>query len=258
MSRNRHSGRILDILTRSGRVDVTGLVSQLAASPATVRRELARLERQGLLKRDRGGAQLAVPAMFEPFLSEVTFGSQVKQMAAEKSRIGALAASFVKDGETIGISPGTTATQVARFLQQKSNLMIVTNAVNVAMELSRKRDFKIHLTGGQMSGDWFALVGARALDAIPEIKMDYFFFGAGGIDAEHGITDQHVEEAAVNRAMAKHARKRVLVADHLKLGRVAKCLVCAARDIEILITDTAAREESIEPLRALGLDVRLT
>jgi DeoR family transcriptional regulator of aga operon len=249
--------RILDILTRAGHVDVDGLVTELQISPATVRRELARLERQGLLKRDRGGASLSVPSMFEPFLDEVTFANQIYRMAAEKTRIGALAASLVADGDTVGIAPGTTATQVARFLQQRSNLAIVTNAVNVAMELSRKRDFRIHLTGGLISGEWFALVGAHALEAIPNIKMDSFFFGANGVDIKHGVTDYHVEEAAVNRAMLKHAKKRVLVVDHLKLQRVAQCLVCPVSEIDLLITDDSAPDEILLPFREANVQVLL-
>jgi len=251
------SQQILDLLTRTGRVDVDGLVAELSASPATIRRELARLEHRGLLKRDRGGAFLSIPMMFEPFLDEVTFANQIQRMAAEKTRIGALAASLVKDGETIGLAPGTTTTHVARFIQQRTDLTVVTNAVNIAMELSRKRDFKIYVTGGLMSGDWFAMVGPRALEAIPEIKMDYFFFGANGVSAEHGISDRHMEEAAINRAMLKHSKRRVLVADHLKLGEVAQCLVCPAQNVHTIITDTAAPKELLEPLEALGVQILL-
>jgi DeoR family transcriptional regulator, aga operon transcriptional repressor len=249
--------RILDLLTHAGRVEVDGLVSELNASPATVRRELARLEQQGLIKRDRGGAYLSVPTMFEPFLDDCTFANQIKQMAAEKARIGALAASLVKDGDTVGLAPGTTTTHVARFLQQRKNLTIVTNAVNIAMELSRKRDFKIHLTGGLLSGDWFAMVGPRALSAMAEIKMDYCFFGANGVSAEHGVSNRHIEEAATNRAMIRHSRKRILVADHLKLGEVANCLVCPIQDVGVIVTDKGAPKELLAPFDSVDTQILL-
>lgn len=251
------SQRILELVTHAGRVDVDSLMVELNVSPATVRRALARLERQGLLKRDRGGAYLSVPMMFEPFLDDFTFATQIQQMAAEKARIGALAASLVKDGDTIGIAPGTTATHVARFLQQRSNLTIVTNAVNVAMELSRKRDFKIHLTGGLLSGDWFAMVGPRAISAMAEIKMDYCFFGANGVSADHGVSDCHIEEAAINRAMVRHSRKRILVADHLKLGEVVQCLVCPIQDVDVIVTDKDAPKELLAPFDALDVEILL-
>lgn len=246
---------ILNILTHTGRVDIETLVTSLDSSPATIRRELARMEQQGLLKRDRGGAFLPVPVMFEPFLDEVTFSNQIQRMAGEKTRIGALAASSVKDGQTVALAPGTTSTHVARFLQQRSNLTIVTNAVNIAMELCRKRDFKIYLTGGQMSGDWFAMVGARALEAITDIKPDIFFFGANGVSAEHGVTDRHVEEAAINRAMTKYSKRRVLVVDHLKLGQVAQCLVCPLRDVHTIITDRDAESDELAAIEATGVEI---
>ncbi|MBV8831489.1 MAG: DeoR/GlpR transcriptional regulator [Acidobacteriaceae bacterium] len=249
------TGRILEFLTRKGRVEVDDLVVKLATSPATVRRELARLERQGMIKRDRGGASLSVPSMFEPFLDQVTFANQVHQMSAEKTRIGALAASLVKDAETVGLAPGTTTTQVARFLQRRSNLTIVTNAVNIAMELCRKRDFRINLTGGLISGDWFALIGAKALEAIPNIRMDYFFFGANGVTVENGVTDRHLEEAAINRAMLRYASKRVLVVDHHKFQNVAQCLVCPTSELHMIITDENAGDELVEPFAKLGVQV---
>jgi DeoR/GlpR family transcriptional regulator of sugar metabolism len=120
------SQQVLNLPTRKGRVDVDGLVTELSASPATMRRELARLEHRGLLKRDRCGAFLSIPMMFEPFLDEVTFANQIQRMAAGNTHIGALAASSVKDGETIGLAPGATTTHVARFIQQRRDLTVVT------------------------------------------------------------------------------------------------------------------------------------
>jgi DeoR family transcriptional regulator, aga operon transcriptional repressor len=257
MASDQRSKQILDLLTRTRRVEVDALVTQLGTSPATVRRELAKLETQGFVKRDRGGASLAVPSMFEPFLGDDTFASQIFHMEAEKTRIGAAAASLVHDGDVVGLAPGTTTTHVARFLMRRSNLTIVTNAVNVAMELSRKRDFRIHLTGGLLSGDWFAMVGARALEAIPEIKMDFFFFGANGASVQHGITDRHEEEAAVNRAMLRHARQCVLVADHSKLDHVAQFLVCPFNAVNTLVTDDEAPVQLLTPVREAGVEILL-
>lgn len=257
MANQLRSERILDILLQAGRVDVDSLVEELNASPATVRRELARLEHKGLLKRDRGGAFLSVPTMFEPFLGDFTFANQIHRMAAEKARIGALAASLVKDGEIIGLAPGTTTTHVTRFLKQRSKLTIVTNAVNIAMELSRNNDFSIHLTGGVLSGEWFAMVGPRALEAVNEIQMDRYFFGANGVDPVNGISDLHMEEAAINRAMLKSARKRIVVVDHLKLGEIASYLVCPLNEIHMIITDRDAPKELVARFEEAGVEVLL-
>ena len=132
----------------------------------------------------------------------------------------------------------------------------MTYAVNVAMELSRYKNLHIHVTGGYLSGDWFALVGPSALESVPHHFFDKFIFGASGIHPDRGVTDYHPEEAAMNRAMLKQARTRILVIDHTKLGVVSQCLVCPLQDIQILITDKTASEEVVTPYVRQGIEVR--
>ena len=246
---------ILELLAEKKHITIEELIADLGASPATLRRDVRRLQRAGLVRRDHGVVALAESVAFEPFLDDPGFSEQIHHMAAEKRRIGIAAAEMIRDGESIGIAPGTTASQVARALKSKRDLTIVTNALNVAMELSRRRDFALHLTGGYLSGNWFAMVGPRALDFIRMMFTDRFFFGANGIHAEHGVTDRHTEEAAVNQAMARQARKRVLVADHSKFGQIANCVVCPIRYVDTIITDAGADDELIAPFLAVGIQI---
>jgi DeoR family transcriptional regulator of aga operon len=232
------------------------IVARVGASQATIRRDLRALEAKRFVRREHGAVRLAESPSFEPFLDDPGFREQLHRMAREKRRIGAGAEELIQEGETVAISPGTTANQVARALRGRRNLTIVTNAVHVAMELSRAKDIRVHLTGGYLSGNWFALVGPRALEAGATLFTDRFFFGANGVHAEHGVTDQHTEEAAVNQAMARQARQRVLVVDHTKFGKVARCLVCPIRDVNMIVTDTGATDEMIAPFQELGIEVR--
>ena len=251
----RRLSAMLECLSSSGRVKVEELIRQVGASPATIRRDLRRLQRDGLIRRDHGGVFIAEPFAFEPFLDDPGFREQVRRMAAEKRRIGAAAAAMIGDGDTVGLAAGTTAAQVVRGLRPKKDLTVVTNALNVAMDLSRRKDFTVHLTGGYLSGDWFAMVGPRALEFVPTMFTRFFFFGANGVHREHGVTDRHAEEAAVNRAMIAQAAKRILLVDHTKFGRVAGHLVCPIGKVDLIVTDAGASDEVVAPFQALGIEV---
>ena len=247
--------RLLEQLQSVSWTSVERIIADLGVSEATIRRDLRCLEAKGVIRRDYGAVRLADPPTFAPYLDDPGFREQVHHMAEEKRRIGRVAAGLIEDGETVAIAPGTTTAQVAQALHDKRDLTVVTNAVNIVMELSRRKDFRIHVTGGRLSGDWFALVGPGALRSIRTVFPDKFFFGANGVHWEHGVTDRHGEEAAANLAMARRARQRILVADHTKLGQVASCLVCPIQEVSIIVTDAVAAGEMIAPFEASGIQV---
>jgi DeoR family transcriptional regulator of aga operon len=132
---------------------------------------------------------------------------------------------------------------------------VVTNTVNVAMELSQRDDVQVFVTGGFLRGGWFSLVGPATSHALSQVFVDKVFIGVNGIDAEKGLTAYHPEEAAVNRLMIQQAKRRIVVADHSKLGVVVASLICPATDIHQLITDTGATDEQITPFLKLGIEV---
>lgn len=153
-------------LLRAGEISVASLAKRLRVSPATIRRHLSELEQRGLLHRSHGGAVPIQPLLYAPFRHTSYFHEQERQKGVEKRRIGLVAAELVSDGEILAIGAGTTATQVARSAFPRKGLTVVTNAVNVAMELSHRDDLKVFVTGGFLSGDWFALVGPAAIHSV--------------------------------------------------------------------------------------------
>ena len=233
------------------------MARQLRVSPTTVRRELRELEQQGLLRRTHGGAVTVEPALYEPFRHVSSFAEQEQQRATEKRRIGLAAAEMIADGEIISIGAGTTATQVARSIRHRRNITVVTNAINVAMELSHRGDLKVFMSGGYLSGDWFALVGQTAIQSVSEIFVDKVFIGVDGIHAEHGLTTNYPDQAAIHRQMLRQARYRVVVADHHKLGETGTALICPVTEIDLLITDKGAPEAALTPLREKGIKIKL-
>lgn len=167
-----------------------------------------------------------------------------------------LAAEFVSDGDILAIGAGTTATQVARSVCLHKGITVLTNAVNVAMELSQRDDLKVFVTGGFLSGDWFALVGNAAIQSASEMFVDKVFIGVDGIHVERGLTTNYPDQAAIHRAMMRQARRRIVVADHRKIGKIGTALIWPTEELDILITDEGASDEDIAPFIAKGIDVR--
>lgn len=245
--------QILQELLRHGEVSVDGLAKSYGVSAATIRRDLSELERQGLLRRVHGGASPVAPMLYEPFRHLSSFQEQEEKCAAEKRQIGLTAASIISDGETIALGAGTTTTQLARCIRHRKGITIITNAINIAMELSHLPDIKVSMTGGSLSGDWFALVGDVAQRNIGEIFYDKAFIGVDGAHAEHGMTTNYPDQAAIHRAMMRQARQRIVLADHRKIGTIGRSLIWPASDIDKLIVDKSTTEEAIAPFTAKGI-----
>jgi DeoR/GlpR family transcriptional regulator of sugar metabolism len=256
---DKRSGRstiILRELRQAGTVSVEDLRDKLEVSLATVRRDLQELEDRGLLRRTHGGAIAIEPLFYEAFRHDRSFQDQVGSLAEEKRRIAMAASELISPGDTIALTPGTTTTEVVRGLQALGGITVVTNTVNVAMELSARKDIHVFVTGGHLRGDWFSLVGQPAVTAMSGIFVDLLFIGVNGIHAQSGLTCFNAEEVEVNRCMVAQAKRKIAVADHSKLGVVANWLICPTEDVELLITDTGATEEMVAPFLEKGIQVR--
>ncbi len=243
------SQRILEVLLRAGQVSVDDLAALLNVSAATIRRDLTLLEHRGLLRRTHGGAISVEPMLYEPFRHDSSFQSHERLFAEEKRYIGLAAAELIADGETIALTPGTTATQVARSIRHRKGITVVTNAVNIAMELSNRDDLTVFVTGGFLRGMWFSLVGHTGMQAVGELFVDKVFIGVDGIDVERGLSSRQADD---------QARRKIVVTDHSKLGRVDAALICATAEIDTLVTDGGATDEIIAPFVAQGIQVLRT
>ena len=258
MSQDKQQIRFTTILTalqQSGRVSVDSLSEQLDVSVVTIRRDLDALEQKGLLQRTHGGAVSIEPLFYEPFRRDQSFMAQVERAAEEKRRIGRAAAALITPGETIALTPGTTTTEVIRGLPMNYNITVVTNTVNVAMELSKRKDVYVFVTGGHLHGEWFSLVGSAALKSLENMLINTMFIGADGMDSKWGASCFNADEAELNSTMMRLARRRVAVVDSGKLGIVANWRICNATELNILVTDTNASDSAIEPFQKLGIEV---
>ena len=241
----RHD-RILSELARRGAVGVEEMATVLGVSTATVRRDLAELEQQGLLRRAHGGATLLEDH------DELPYRFKVTALLPEKRRIGATAAAMIKDGQVIACTGGTTVTQVIKALRNK-RVTVVTNAVNVAAELASAPGVEVIVSGGRLRSQSYEMVGHVAERTIREFVADVVIIGVDGLSLEYGLTTFSHEEAQVNRAFIEQGRETWVVADHTKLGRVTPAVIAPIDRIRCLITDTAAPPDFLRAVEVRGV-----
>ncbi len=243
--------RIRQILLSQGAVRVAALSRELDVSEVTIRSDLARLEQEGFARRTHGGAVLARGTRFER-----PFAEQEARFREEKQRIGAAAAALIEDGDTIILDVGTTTTEIARHLPPVTNLVVVTSALNIALELERHPGVTVVVTGGTLRPMQHSLVNPLATILLAQINADKLFLGCNGVSADKGITNSNLQEAEVKRAMIAAAKRVIVVADSSKIGAVAAAHVAPISVVHQLITDDHADEAEVERLRQRGIDVR--
>jgi DeoR family transcriptional regulator of aga operon len=242
---------IVDILGQDGNVHVADLAGRLKVSAVTIRADLDSLESQQALRRTRGGAVPVRPRRFELPL-ELTR----QDNAEEKRRIGRHGAGLVRSGETVIIDVGSTSTELAKALPRGlADVVVVTNALNIALELEDHPGVTVVVTGGTLRPLQHSLVAPFAAILLKEINADIAFIGCNGVDPEKGFTNTNLAEAEVKRAMIEAATRIVFLADHSKLMHVATARVAPLALADLLITDEGADPEQLRILRRAGLDI---
>ncbi|MFD7668649.1 DeoR/GlpR family DNA-binding transcription regulator [Streptomyces sp. NPDC059788] len=258
MNRHERMNALLELLGERGRVEVEEAATKLEVSAATMRRDMDALADQQLLTRTRGGAVLSSVAYDLPI--------RYKQAhrADEKEAVAQAAAKLVERGDVVGLSGGTTTTEIARVLATRPefaeagpqpHLTIVTNSLNIANELAVRPQIKIVLTGGVAHSRSFELVGPFSELVLQQISVDIAFIGANGIEPVMGATVHDEAEARVNRLMAERARRAVVVADSSKIGRRCFARVGGADVFDTLITDSGVKEATRREFGDRGLRV---
>jgi DeoR family transcriptional regulator of aga operon len=249
MRQSERLSAILEALANDGSVGVADLATQLDVSAATVRRDLEFLDQQRMLTRTHGGA------VAQGVLYELPLRYKSGRHQEEKKRIAAEAASRVADGVAIGLTGGTTTTEVARAVIDRQRLTVVTNALNIASELAIRPNLKLVVTGGYARPESYELVGPLAEQALAGLNLDVVFLGVDGISPTAGITTHHEVEAHTNLALIERARHVVVVTDSSKIGLVAFAQICPIDRVHEVITDAGADRGLLAELREAGVVV---
>jgi DeoR family transcriptional regulator of aga operon len=243
---------ILGLAQKNGRVLVEELSESLGISRITIRKDLDHLQSRGVLQRTHGGALLPGNGA----LRDLSLQEKEGRHSDEKLRIANAAADLVQEGQCVLLDSGTTTTAIARALKRFSHLTIITNAVNIAAELS-VTDFEVLLTGGSLRKNSFSLVGPLAEDMLRDMHADILFLGVDGFDLDVGLTTPNVMESRVNRAMVKASSMVVAVCDSTKFNRRSLSKIVDVSMIQHVITDKDLPLETAEALRSININLTL-
>lgn len=260
MSRQDRLSRMVDYVVERGSVRVDDVVSDLGISPATARRDLDDLAAQQLLIRTRGGASA------NPTTGEVPLRHRTSRQPRQKEAIARHAASMIAPGDIVGFNGGTTTTAAAHELGVRiaaepqfgaRNITVVTNAVNIANDLTIREQARVVVTGGVARTRSYELVGPLAELILPSISIDTLFLGVNAIDLVGGFYTHNEDEASINAALVRASRRTVVLADSSKLGASSFALICRLDEVHALVTDEGASAEALAIVRDAGVHVIL-
>lgn len=237
---------ILELINKNGYVKVSDLSATLNASAVTIRKDLEKMESEGLLVRTHGGAKGIESVRYE-------------NHQQEKQAIAAAAAALVNDGDFIFINSGSTCLYVCEALKAKKNLTVVTNSVQILTCLIGCASITTFFLGGKVDTDMQITTGDDAAEQLSRYVADKVFLGMDGVDAAMGATTYNHTEEAIMRQMLQQAKEKILIADHSKIGRVTFARIAALTEFDTLITNrTEENAVELAKIRAMGMKVICT
>lgn len=245
--KNRRKDEIIRILAENRMVKAYELSEHFHVSMETVRRDLETLEKEGYLTRVHGGAVVKTMQGLGP---EYTL--RENKNYEQKLLIGRAAADLVEDGDTIIIDLGTTTLEFAKFLYNKKNLTVFTNAIQIAVELVKNPEMRVILIGGNLRSGELATSGYLAEDVVDHFYVDKAFLGIGGITKNLGFGDYQIEEANLRRHYIAHSQKVIALVDYTKFGVKTLNHICGFDEVDILVTDERADEKILAAYRQKG------
>lgn len=247
---DKRRSKILEMLNKDGVVRIKDLSEQLSASAVTIRADLDSLEKDGFLERTTGGAVLTVKNAYK-----IDFIQRKQTNYENKKAIAIKVADMIPDGATLIINSGSTTYLVAEELKKRKRLNIVTNSIEVALELGCQPTFRVILLGGEINAQYAFTYGNDALEELKNYKADYAILSMDGVCSEVGLTTLHVEEAIIDRAMIDRSRNVLVVADSTKYDHEGFSFVTDFSKINSWITDNNLSDEIAEKIKNKGVNV---
>ena len=238
---------IVERARQEGRVDVTGLAGQLQVTPETIRRDLTVLEEHGFLHRVHGGAIPVERWSFDPQLS-----ARENVMVAEKTRICRAALDEVPAEGAVLIESGTTCARFAELLPTDRPLTVITDSLSIAVSLASRPNLSVLTPGGRVRATTNGGVGSWAAQRWREVFADVAFLGTDGVSLHRGLTMPDQNSAEIKTLLLRGARRRVLLADHTKIGPVSLHRYGEIAEVDVLITDTGLDGDIATDIEAAG------
>lgn len=243
--------KILAILQKESRVVVSDLSKAFHVTEETIRRDLEKLENDGFAKKSYGGAIINESLNVDlPFTVRKTTNVSGKQEIAETI------AALIQDGDSIMIDASSTAVYIAKQLKNKKNLTIITNSIEILLELSEVTGWKVLSTGGVMKEGSLSLVGYQAEKMISSFHVDKTIISCKGLDIEKGITDSNEMEAHVKKLMLDSANIKILAADSTKFDKISFTKICELSEFDMIVTDVNPDQKWEHITNSLNIEIK--
>ena len=242
--------KILELLQEEGSARVSNLSKAFDVSEPTIRQDLEKLEAEGYIVREHGGAFLKTIPQQVGSLS-----LQHQENSEKKSRIGQKAAEFIQDWDSLILDSGSTTTEIAKNLHDQHHLKIITNALNIALLVGSHPSFELLLTGGEFKAPTLSLTGERAASFFQQLHVNKLFLATAGISRDGGLTYPGLSDLPVKKAMIAAADEVYLVADSTKIGKNAFAALNCFEQVDYFITDAGITSKDQAAFEKIGISV---
>lgn len=242
---------ILAKLSMEGKVLVSDLSREYGVTEETIRRDLEKLEKEGLAKKTYGGA-----VKNDNFNIDLPFHVRKQTNVESKQYIASVIGSMINDGDYIMLDSSTTALNVIKSIMHKKKITLITNSIEILLELSNKPDWTVISTGGTLKEGGLSLLGYQAERMVSSFHVDMAICSCKGMDSSIGVTDSNERDAEIKKAFYKSAKKRILALDSSKFDKTSFVKVCDISDIDIIVTEKKTSDVWAERLRQAGVEIQ--
>ena len=223
--------KTLEYIEKNGKATVSQLSGYIYASEPTVRRDLTAMEKEGVIKKVYGGA-LPIAAADR----EIPMGIRQRDALKAKDIMAQKACKYINDGDVVILDGSSSAMAMVKYLTQFKELIVITSGAKTAVALA-EAGIRTFCTGGMMITNSFSYVGQQAQDFIAGINADVLFFSCHGMSEDGNATDLSMEEVNLRKIMMRHAKRKILLCDKSKYGKVYFYNLCTKKDVEDIITE---------------------
>lgn len=243
--------KILDELNALGSIMVTDMSVQFGVTEETIRRDLGKLEKEGLLRRIHGGA-ISLKTKHE-----YSYQIRSHQQVAEKQAIARKAREYICNGDTLLLDASTTVLCLSNLLEGFRDLTVITNSVLMTLELANMPNITTICTGGLLRPNSLSYVGPLTNQGINRYHADKLFFSGKGISVSLGLTDSNEMDIEVKQTMVKQAKEVILLIDHTKFSQTGLTQIAPLHNFDRIITDSGIRQEDIADFAKNGIDIEV-
>lgn len=246
MNHSKRHADILRLLKEEGTVTIASLADRLGVSLETIRRDVKPLSKDGAVLKMHGA--IGLPNL----TGEAPFEKRMRENAEAKRAIARHVASTIRDGDSVMLDTGTTASFLAREMLSHRRLTVVTNCSDIARTLATVNGNKVYMAGGELRSDSGAAFGISAIEFVSRFSVTLAVITTGAVDATFGVMDHDLDEAEFGRVVLSRGQRAIVITDHTKFGRQGLVQVCGFSEFAELVTDKTPPQDIVEALEAAG------